>query len=319
MRKQITKLTAIVTLMMFLMMSLFQTAIAATKEDYKTTNEDQKDYYTNVYVPAYYAYNQALRDFRDRVYATDFETVEQAERVLDLLNDLKQRRFEFFGNRETVGKSRYEVPRVRAAMYAAAQAGQYDQAITLCRQLKQLVIARVNFLNGLAAEVEDFNIIDDGRPTTTTTTTATTTTKTTTTQTTIQTTTSTATTTTTTYTPASEVGIVFHANAVWSEYSFGFQITVTNNTNQDISNWTMEFAIDGATINGVWIDGGSLNYQMRNGGTFHVQPYNQHQSGYTIPANSSMMISGNANGNANRVSLSNATFNGRPATISYVQ
>lgn len=295
MRKHATKLAAILALMMFLVMFLSQTVIAATKEDFQTINGDQKDYYNNVYVPAYYAYNQALKDFRDRVFATDFETVEQAQRVLNFLNDLKQRRFDFFGNRETVGKSRYEVPRVREAMYAAADAGQYDQAIDLCHQLKQLVIARVNFLNGLAAEIQDFQIIDNGQPATTTTTT-----------------------TTTTYTPASDVDIVFHATHIPHEYFFEFQITVANNTNQDISNWTLEFAIEGATINTAWTDGGAMLYQTNNG-IFQVKPFNQHQNGYTIPANGSIVISGNANGNANQVRLSNAKFNGRSATISYVK
>lgn len=295
MRKHATKLAAILALMMFLVMFLSQTAIAATKEDFQTINGDQKDYYNNVYVPAYYAYNQALKDFRDRVFATDFETVEQAQRVLNFLNDLKQHRFDFFGNRETVGKSRYEVPRVREAMYAAADSGQYDQAIALCHQLKQLVIARVNFLNGLASEIQDFQIINNGQPATTTTTT-----------------------TTTTYTPASDVDIVFHATHIPHEYLFEFQITVTNNTNQDISNWTLEFAIEGATISNAWTDGGAMLYQTNNG-IFQVKPFNQHQNSYTIPANGSIVISGNANGNANQVRLSNAKFNGRSVTISYVK
>ncbi|NLN82276.1 MAG: hypothetical protein GX136_07025, partial [Clostridiales bacterium] len=51
MRKHATKLAAILALMMFLVMFLSQTAIAATKEDFQTINGDQKDYYNNVYVP----------------------------------------------------------------------------------------------------------------------------------------------------------------------------------------------------------------------------------------------------------------------------
>lgn len=299
MRKLATKLAAVVTLILFLMIYLFQTVIAATKEDFESVNSDQKAYYNNVYVPAYQAYNQALHHFRERVYATDFETVEQAQRVLNFLNELKQRRFDFFGNRETVGKSRYEVPRVREAMYAAAQAGQYDQAIALCQQLKQLVVARVNFLNGLAAEIQNFNIIDNGQPTTTTTTTTTA--------------------TTTTYASAPKLGIVFHANNIWSSYSFGFKITITNQSGQDISDWNLAFAINGATINSVWIDGGALSYQMHGNGTFQVKPFNQYQNGYTIPAGGSVVIFGNANGDANQVQLSGATFNGQPVSISYLK
>lgn len=138
-------------------------AASAEFADYDKVYQNQKTYYQEVYKPAYKSYNQTIRELRTAVRETEFETREQLERVREFIADLTERRWEFFGDRTTVGKSRYEVPAVRTAMYEAADHQRdYDTGIALCGDLLQLVEARVGFLNGLAAEIADFELIESG-------------------------------------------------------------------------------------------------------------------------------------------------------------
>jgi hypothetical protein len=93
-------------------------------------------------------------------------------------------------------------------------------------------------------------------------------------------------------------------------------MVVTNNTNADISNWTLDFNMTTATINTVWIDGGAMKLKIKNE-SVSITPQNKFQNGYTIPANGSITIKGNANGNAYNVALSNAHLDGNNVTIHY--
>ena len=128
------------------------------REDYLRAKEDQKTYYQEIYKPCYKAYNQTLKELQRKIRETDFETAEQLERVRGFVNELKERRWAFFGDRETPGKSRYDVPQKRQAMYDAEDAGNYDDAVVFCAELKYLVTKRVDFLNELAYEVGRFEI-----------------------------------------------------------------------------------------------------------------------------------------------------------------
>lgn len=290
-------------------------AETAAKEEYQSTNAAQKAYYTNTYVPSYQSYRQALTDLRNQIRQTEFQTAEQAQRVLNFLNDLKSRHRNFFGTRETAGKSRYDVPAAREAMYKAADHDKnYTLAIGYCNTLKSLVEARVGFLNSMKNDIQSFKII--ASPTTgVTTTTGTVTTGTS--ATTVTTVTS-GTTATTTTVSSGEAAIVFNADQIWSTYSFGFKIIITNKTNREITDWSMSYSISGATVNSMWTADSALSVQI-HGGNVSVRPQNKHQAVYTLPANGTIVLEGSANGNANNVSVSGGMFNSVPVTISFVK
>ena len=158
------KITALVlALVMMATMGTLVFADGATREDYKADYTAYKTYYNDVYKPCYYGYNDTLEALAQKIKDTNFETLEQAQRVIDFLNDLKQRKSDFFGDRTTEGKSRYVVPFYRDAMTLAAEEKNYDLAIENCALLLYHVEERVNFLNGLKAEIEEFEVIIETR------------------------------------------------------------------------------------------------------------------------------------------------------------
>ena len=313
-KKVRSAVSAVLTAVIVCTSVLSASASSATREDYESVNADQKEYYTQTYVPCYENYLQTLRNFREQIHNTDFETKEQAQRVLNFLKDLKARHEDFYGTRETAGKSRYDVPAAREAMYKAADEDQdYDAAIQYCHTLKALVEARVDFLNGIINEVSSFEIIaatpattETAAPTTITTTTAAAPTE-------------TAVTTETTATataPAANAAVEFHADQTWDEGSFGFYFVLYNNTDADISNWTLNFQVKSAHVNSIWRDGCGLNVEQ-HGNTVSLSPQDQYQNGYTIPAHGSVTFRGRANGNARNATFSNAFLDGEGIGVSY--
>lgn len=292
--------------------ALFSADAATAKESYQAANADQKDYYVNTYVPCYNAYLQAVRDLRNEIRNTNFETKEQAERVLNFLKDLRTRHVDFYGNRQTAGKSRYDVPAARTAMYQAADvANDYAAAMQYCQTLKTLVQARVGFLNGLRSDMQNFDLLGGSGGNATTTTQPITTT-------TIATTTTTTTTTTSVTAAPADAAVVIKADQVWDPYSFGFEMVITNRTDRDLSNWLLTFNIEGAVINSLWIDGGSIVLK-NNPNKVMISPLNKYQNGYTIPANSSVVLRGTASGNAANVTVSDAHLHNASVPISYIR
>ena len=132
-------------------------AAGASYEDYKAKNDDQKAYYNEVYRPVYDSYREAVTGLRRQIRDMKFESREQAQKVLAFLENLIAEHRAFYGDRTTVGLSRYEVPAAREAMYKAADEDKdYDTAIGNCEKLKALVVERVGFLQNAQDKVESF-------------------------------------------------------------------------------------------------------------------------------------------------------------------
>lgn len=263
-----------------------QAMFSPTEEDYLARYAEYKDYYENVYVPSYNAYNQALSDLATEIGNTNFETVEQAQRVIDFLNDLKTRRNAFFGNRETVGTSRYLVPTLRTAMFDAASAEDYNSAYFNCEELITAVEARVSFLNTLKDEVNSFEVLvsDD----------------------------------------IVNISVSFTVttyNAWW----YSYKMVITNNSDQDIENGQLLMNIDGdinsATLSGSGFNAwgpstaGGFNINCQSG-VFTLSPQNEWQAGYIIPAGTTLSFTG---GGANIGGITSATMNGEPVDVTFTK
>ena len=124
---------------------------------YLSLNEDQKTYYNDVYRPVYAEYRQAVSVLRAKIREVKLESREQAEQILAVLQNMTARHRAFFGDRTTVGLSRYEVPAAREAMYRAADTDHnYAAAADYCVELKRLVTLRVAFMQKAIGEMEAF-------------------------------------------------------------------------------------------------------------------------------------------------------------------
>jgi|GEM_PF-703615 len=279
-------LTLIVTLILFAVWAVPVSAATVSKEDYKAIYNEYKDYYENTYVPAYYAYNQVLEDLRAQIQNTKFETYEQAQRVIDFLKAIKTRRNAFFGDRETPGTSRYIVPRLREAMYAAEKAEDFQSAYAYCDQLIKAVQARVAILNSLANSLRDFEIIEDAKP---------------------------------------NVSVVFKVNNK-SDWWYDCTIVITNNSDQPLEAWTLQLSVDGhinyAGLTSGGYDGfgtftysSGYSYKFVNN-VFSLSPQDKWQGGYVIPAGGSITFTGNGS----RINgITGATIDGVPCSITFIQ
>ena len=209
-----------------------------------------------------------------------------AQRVIDFLKAIKTRRNAFFGDRETPGTSRYIVPRLREAMYAAEKAEDFQSAYAYCDQLIKAVQARVAILNSLANSRRDFQIIEDAKPN------------------------------------VSVVFTVTNESAWW----YDFSLVVTNNSDQPLEAWTLQLSIDGhinyaRPTSGGYNAFGTFTYSAGyinkfENNVFELAPEDQWQGGYVIPAGGSVTFVGNGskiNG------ITGATIDGVPCSITFIQ
>lgn len=283
------KITAAATSIL-LAISFCLTAAAApdttAEETYKKDYAAYKTFYSETYKPAYYAYNARLKEFTQAVKTMKLETMDDYTRVMDFINRIKAERKAFFGDRVTPGTSRYDVPYLRDAMYDAAEKkGDFSLAVDYCAQLTAAVQRRVDFLAKLSDQIGDFEVNPSEPPSDPS-------------------------------TPSADVTAQFYATK-WSNSSFGFVITLTNNTDKAISGWNLAFIFKTTcTINSVWINGGSLLLGSDNG-RVSISPRNEYQSGYTIPAGGSVVIEGSANGNAMAGGITHASLNGQNVEMPY--
>lgn len=281
MKRIFSVLIAVVLVFCLTIPTLAQTV---SKDDYTANYNTYKEYYNNTYVPSYNNYNQKLNELAAKIAATDFTTVEQAQRVIDFLTELKTAKTNFFGTRDTVGKSRYVVPTLRDQMFAKAAEGDFVAAIDLCTELKSAVVQRVSFLDDKASAIGSFQII----------------------------------------VPQAAVSVQFKA-PTYGQWYMEFDIVITNNSNADITAWSLNFDHTGK-INTIWnpspgysydgtlATGGALAVKLTNG---HVtlSPSNKWQPGYLIPAHTSITLKGHG---AAINSVSNATINGISTDFSFI-
>lgn len=85
------------------------------------------------------------------------ETVEDFNKVKSFIDQLKSERKAFFGDRETPGTSRYEVPRMRDAMYAAEEAGDFSEATEQCLWLTNKIRYRMLFIEDMTDRIGNFS------------------------------------------------------------------------------------------------------------------------------------------------------------------
>lgn len=277
-------------LIAFVFLTTFSITAQAKKkhvneEDYLSHYSEYKDYYTNVYVPSYETYNKALSDLAVEISNTEFESVEQAQRVINFLNDLKARKVDFFGNRETIGKSRYVVPTLRTSMYDAAAAENYESAYTYCSDLIEAVEARVDFLNGLKNEVNLFEILLPNNEN------------------------------------DASVSFTILTSCDWW---YTYELVITNNSDHAIEDWTLLLAVDGDIDHANLFDigyngfgklttaGGYIN--RFESGVFTLSPQNRWQGGYIIPAGGTLTFVG---GGESINGIVSATIDGAPADFTF--
>ena len=247
-------------------------------DDYLRDYNAYKVFYQETYVPSYHIYNQKLKEFAASVKTMDLATMDDYNRVMDFINRLKAERKAFFGDRVTEGTSRYEVPRLRDAMYAAEEAAAYGQAAGLCAELVAAVDLRMDFLRYLGEQLDGFQV-NPPQP------------------------------------DAADADVVFTYEK-WSDGSFGFKISITNTSSASIDGWVLAFDHTGFNISSVWTNGGSI-LLTQEGDRANLTPRNQYQNGYTIPAGGTVVIEGSASGNAADGAVSNAIFNGKNVRVRY--
>ena len=137
-------------------------AAGSTLEDYQAVLAEEKDYYTNVYEPYYHEYLNLVKELREEIKAAKLVDRTTANAVRDALSEITQAHRDFFGDRTTVGKSRYDVPAARQAMYNAADHEKdYDSAIAYCVELDRLVHLRVDHLKGAIAKLNELKGLVD--------------------------------------------------------------------------------------------------------------------------------------------------------------
>lgn len=268
-------------------------ASSAAYETYKAANGEQTAYYRNVYKPYYRHYQDTIKKLRLKIRETKLENRAQANEILSFLRGLVDRHRAFYGTRTTEGASRCEVPKIREIMYYTADRQKdYDTAADLCNQLKLLIKARVDFMEMIVSEIENYGVAPGGEqpenpenpenPDN----------------------------------PVYDCTVVVNVKQINSLYSFEFKIVITNNTAADVSGWGLSFNADNVQINTVWVDGGAVN-MSQEGNRVSLAMQNEYQTGYTISAGQSLEIWGIANGNAYDAVFSNALFNNKPVQIGY--
>ena len=126
---------------------------AAVKE-YLAENTSRKSYYKEVYRPVYAAYREAVKNLRAEISGMTFHNRQHAEKVLAFLKNLTAAHRAFYGDRTTVGLSRYEVAAAHEAMSKAADRDKdFDAAVRYCARLKALTEERVAFLRDATAKL----------------------------------------------------------------------------------------------------------------------------------------------------------------------
>lgn len=267
----------VLSLALVLSLGVFGTFAASSRDDYLAEYDKYVLYYDDTYVPSYNSYNATLDAFSARVDAAKDElTAEQFVRIISFLNEVKAERSAFFGDRETPGTSRYEVPFYRNAMYAAADKEDYDLALEHRNKLLELVTARVTFLGGLADKLGKFDIKGDGGTV-----------------------------------PEVPKTVVADFKVTSNESGKGsFTITLTNNTDSDISGWALSFT--GSVKSLKFADGSKEKFQSK-GTTVTIEPQNKKEASYTIEKGTSIVILGESND----MNFLNFKFNDNPITVNF--
>lgn len=281
-------ITLIISVVLFVSFTIPSQAAEITKEDYLADYSEYKTYYNDVYVPSYLSYNQTLSDFAAEISNTEFTSEEQALRVINFLKDLKNRRNDFFGNRNTVGKSRYVVPTLRNSMYAAASTEDFASAYNYCNDLCKAVEARVAFLNGLSEEINNFEILQPVEE----------------------------------EINASVAFTVTKQKKWWYDY----KLVITNNSDKPLKDWNLKLSVDGdithAVLSGGGYNdfgrftyaGGYYNFFSLYSSVFELYPFDEWQGGYVIPAGGSITFLG---GGESIRGITGATINGVQTDVSF--
>ena len=282
MKSQLTKKILSFTLSLALVLSLgvFSTFASASRDEYLAKYDEYVTYYEGTYVPSYNSYNAALSAFAARVEAVKNElTADQFVRIVNFLKDIKARRTEFFGDRVTPGKSRYEVPFYRDAMMAAAEDGNYDLALTNRTELVAKVKERVDFLGGLTEQLDTFDLKGGTAPTV----------------------------------PAISADFV-----VTSDNGYGYttlQITLTNNSSAPVSGWDLSFTYKDGVAYSFWFKDGSGNNTKIKGEDISIKPTSSHNPSYTIEPGQSIVILGT--GGKSGTGITNAKLDGQSITMTF--
>lgn len=158
MKKVVSLILAFVLMMSIGTVAFAETGDGAdvTEEQYFAAYQSYKEMYRETYKPAYHAYNDAIRGLVYDVRAARLTTVEEFNRIKDFVAHLKATKKAFFGDRVTPGTSRYEVPMIREAMFAAERTKNYNEAYVACLQLTAAVEARIGLLGQISYEIKAF-------------------------------------------------------------------------------------------------------------------------------------------------------------------
>ncbi|MEG2857129.1 MAG: hypothetical protein RR994_00730 [Clostridia bacterium] len=148
-------LSFLLTLIMVFSCSIGIFSNAADKTDYKQAYSAYKTLYRDVYSPAYYEHLDKLEELMREASKTKNDSLRT------FVNGIRSRRFDFWGTRVTVGKSRYDVPQVREAMYEAERAEDFDLAVERCNALTGLINDRIAFMKAVADEIDDFGDVEE--------------------------------------------------------------------------------------------------------------------------------------------------------------
>lgn len=275
MKKIMTRAISLLAVAMMLMSFMSAFAAAATLEDYKAANDDQKAYYNNIYKPVYAQYQQTIRNFRAFVRdSKKVNTKAEYEKIVAELKAIVAGHRAFYGTRTTVGTSRYEVPVIREAMYTAAdKAKNYDRAIEFCADLKAAVKKRVDYMEAVMAKINALqNAVEEEVD------------------------------------PLDLFTTNLRATPK-NKNIFAFDLVITNNSDEAVNNFTYDVVYDGFSFapSKAFI-GSGLTVEAVTGGHIVL-------SGVSVPAHSSIVIPAGVNAKVattvDAAKITGATINGK--------
>ncbi|MDD4516578.1 hypothetical protein [Massilibacteroides sp.] len=148
MNKKVSRLALIVvvlTLVLIAVFSILSIRVGANPvNEFDSIYADYISIYNEEYRPVYEAYNSSLKAFAEEVKATS--SAADLERYLTAIKELKTKDSLFWGDRNTPGTSRTDVPTKRTEMYTHFKNKEYAEAVQSANELIILIEERITHI-----------------------------------------------------------------------------------------------------------------------------------------------------------------------------
>jgi hypothetical protein len=123
---------------------------------FHTIYGNYSELYRDSYVPMYHSYNESLDELADWIRSAEITTQEQVDIIFAFLHEIKSEKNYFYGDRDTPGTSRYDVPLYRNAMHEAIVNKDCDTAVYYLQCLTTSISDRTDFIQYEINKINDF-------------------------------------------------------------------------------------------------------------------------------------------------------------------